>query len=73
MNTQTHKVIYGCETADGSTGFGEGIIVCQNPTDAKAVWLAIQANPDYFDFCDPDGGKRLVRIDGFSLSTRDLD
>jgi len=70
---KTYEVIYGCETKDGGTGFGEGKIVCENEIDAKAVWQAIQNNPDNFDFAPADGGKRLVRIAGDSHSTRYMD
>lgn len=70
---KTYEVIYGCETKDGGTGYGEGKIICQNDIDARAVWAAIQNNPDSFDFADVDDGKRLVRIAGKSNSTVYLD
>lgn len=70
---KTYKVIYGCETKDGGTGFGEGQISCTNEIDAKAVWQAIQDNPDSFDFAPHEDGKRLVRIEGDYYSTRYLD
>jgi len=68
-----YEVIYGCETKDGGTGFGEGKIICDNSIDARGVWAAIQAKPDDFDFAPADGGRRFVRISGDSLSTRYLD
>ena len=69
----THEVVYGCETKDGGTGFGEGRIVCENETDARGVWQAIQENPSRFDFQEPGDGRKLVRISGDSFSTRYLD
>ena len=66
---KTYDVIYGCETKDGGTGFDEGKIMCENETDAKAIWAAIQKNPDDFDFAPIDGGRRFVRIAWDSQST----
>ena len=70
---ETYEVIYGCETKDGGTGFGEGKIMCENLIDAKAVWQAIQDRPDSFDFAPKDGGRRLVCISGNTRSTVYLD
>ena len=70
---KTYEVIYGCETKDGGTGFGEGKIICQSDIDAKAVWQAIQNSPDSFDFAPAEDGRRLVRIAGDSYSTVYID
>ena len=67
---KNYKVIYGCETKDGGTGFGQGTIICENDTDAKAVWRAIQKSPESFDFAPHADGRRLVRIEGDCSSTR---
>jgi len=70
MGAIHNSVFYGCETADGGTGFGDECIICSNEIDARAVWLAIQEHPERFDFADIDAGqKRLVRIENDSDST----
>ena len=62
---KAYEIIYGCETKDGGTGFGEGKIICDSPVDAEAIFATIQNNPDMFDFAPTDSGeKRLVSYNG---------
>lgn len=64
METFT-TVVYGCETKDGKSGFGEGKIRCTDPVDAELIFQLIQEMPDRFGFAPIEKGqKRLVNYQG---------
>jgi len=59
---ENHTVKYGCESKDGCSGFGEGVITCDNEQDAETIFSLIQERPGCFDFAPTeDGEKRLVQ------------
>jgi len=60
-----HEIVYACETKGGGSGFGEGVIICDNEVDALAIFRLIQDQPSLFDFAPTETGqKRLVSYAG---------
>jgi len=62
-----HIVTYGCLSQDGENRYGEVSIVCENETDANAVWKAVQEHPERFDF--ETTYNRFVQIENNGNST----